>query len=531
MRAIPLLVGRNGMNTIDPFLGIESGFMREATNFIYVDGKYKQRPAVRHSKHHANIVSARWHDGTYAILDSGEVRDYATGGLASTISAYNVLPTSFTHANQDIVCGFGVPRLADYPFTAWTKTTTTITAANIECGMSHRQRAFVSDDYVFEWYAQDEQLVSGAAASAGVESLIGLFKKGETILRMFSMTVQPGNNTTNAAIFFGDKGSVLIYDGDYPGASNWQIVGKYVMPKPKARTSFCEIDGDIMVFTDRYAYWVSDLLAGGVTGAYENRPSRPIDNLYNAFMRDYSGIGVDTDYRPPHAFYLDQAGPADDRVVFYDAIVCTTDRHYYDFWDYDAYPAALVYKRNPAGWYIWAMPYFGHPYRNGLAMNGHSSELVEFSPLYQQDQSDWTSTTIDIESVAKWPYIGLTEPRARKVTGARVFGRNEDRAQVHRVRAHFDFADITLPLGLTYQSMVGDTPFIGTYVDAPEFNQLHSHSPTSEQYASPMLGLAGEGSCVSMEVVLRRHETDGIYTSTQDLHAATLFLTEGGLRA
>ena len=112
MRAVPLLVGRNGMNTIDPFIGIESGFMREANNFIYVDGKYKQRPAVRHFKHHANITSARWHDGTYAILDSGEVRNYDTGVLAATISAYSARATlSLTCASVGLE-GFGLTSAA-----------------------------------------------------------------------------------------------------------------------------------------------------------------------------------------------------------------------------------------------------------------------------------------------------------------------------------------------------------------------------------------------------------------------------------
>lgn len=529
MRAVPLLVGRNGMNTVDPFVSIDSGFMREATNFIYVDGKYKQRPAVRHYKHHANIVNARWHDGTYAILDSGEVRNYDTGVLATTISAYSEIPSTFEHAGQTILCGFGAPRLADYPFTVWTKTTTTITAANIECGMSHRRRAFVSDDYVFEWYAQDIQLVAGASASAGTDTLLGLMRPNEKILRMFSMTVQPGNNTTNAAIFFGDMGSVLIYDGDYPGATNWQIIGLYRMPKPKSRLSFCEVDGDILVFTDRYCYWTSNLLSGGVAGAYENRPSRRIDNLYQAFMRDYSGSPVDTDFRPPHAFHLESAGPSDFRITEYDAICCTTDRTYYEsIFDYDAHCSMLVYKRNPAGWYLWGMPYFCAPYRNGLALNGNSSELVTLSPLYQEDESDQGATTIDIESVAKWPYIGLTEPRARRVTGAKIFGRNEDRAEVHRVRSYFDFGDMALPFGLSMQHMIGDSPFTNTFVDAPDFNQPHNGT---EEFVSPILGLAGEGTCVSLAVHLKRDEVTGAITSTQDLYAATLFLSEGGIRS
>ena len=524
MRAVPLLVGRNGMNTVDPFVSIDSGFMREATNFIYVDGKYKQRPAFRIDAQHANITSARWHDGTYAIMGNGQVRDYATGALSSTITANHTIPSMFTHANQDILCGFGVPRLANSPFTAWTKTTTTITAANIECGMSHRRRAFVSDDYVLEWYAQDIQLVAGASASAGTDTLIGLLQAGESILRMFSMTVQPGNETSNVAVFIGSLGTVLIYDGDYPGATNWQLLGKYLMPKPASRVSMVEVDGDILVFASRYCYWIADLLQGGVAAAYGNRPSAPIDNLYQSFFTGVSAL--ESIYQPATAWYFGTL-ESGSNIFIYDAIICSTDMHYNNFGSYGAEKAYLVYKRNPAGWYLWYAPVYTNPVRSGKAL-GYASELMYFSPTNQTDVTNLGNDTFEIESVAKWPYVGLAEPRARRVTGAKVFGRNEDRNYVERVRAHFDFGDFVNPFGLTNQSTGSmNEPLEQRYSDCPQYDEL---GLDDHLYVSPMLGIAGEGTTVSLEVKLKK-ATDGSDFSTQDLFAATLFLSEGGIRS
>ena len=122
---------------------------------------------------------------------------------------------------------------------------------------------------------------------------------GETVIRMIPFTASANADYLTDSLFgiFGSSGTVLVYSGSDP--TDWVQVGAWRMPAPVSNMAFVEVDGDIFIATKEYAYWVRDLMAGGASYAYENSPSRTIQNLWQSVGYDSSLSNA----LVSHAFY------------------------------------------------------------------------------------------------------------------------------------------------------------------------------------------------------------------------------------
>lgn len=521
MKSVPFPIPLQGLNTIAPFSPMGSEYARELTNYALVDGRLRQRPACRTELYQnlnewfawLNYQSGVW----YGIDNDGQIYNITAGTTAASIGGTPQVNATFVkHVSLELVFGLRQPRLADYPFTAWTFTTVAITATSIKCGCSHKGRLYYSDGSSLEY--SDIGQITGAIAAANTFNLSEVMQ-GETIIRMFSVTVQPGNSTENVIVFFGDKGRVLIYQGDYPGSSTWAILADYKMPRPASNIGFVEIDGDIFVATDRYAYWLRDLLSGGAQTAYINSPSRPIENLWSNQTWISTPFAVDCS----HCFYIDKIN----NVVF-DCIVCqafTFDlTNTANYGNEDIY---LVYFRKYKAWALWLMSPIFHPVVQkddaGFYGQDYTNEIKYLDPTFCVDEQDDGAFTYDIESTWKTPFVEAYAGRNQKTEGVRPFYTNSESGYFHRIQAIYDYSDSNAAYNFYTQESVTEIPagiasgFTSLGLSANAYNTYHG-----------MANIGGVGGGVSYQFTQKRKESTTA-EQVQGMNAATAYITDGGI--
>lgn len=513
---IPVPLPILGLNTVEAFsLPWESRYAREFTNFMLYNGRVQVRPAFRSQVYNSSFTAnpVHWFDKTstpdwYAILSDGKIRKLSDGTGATTIGgspAYNA--TVCKHVSLELVIGCREPRLTTNPFTAWTITTATVTATDIRAACSHKGRLYVFNSNTAE-YSSIGQITG--AMPAGQTFSFSEFLDGQSILRAFSVTVQPGDQSQNVLAVFGSGGRVLVYSGDYPGSATWALIGKFDMPTPISNVGFVEVDGDLWVSTQSYPYWFRDLFSGGAQTAYANSPGRAIENIW-------SGVFWASSVALPevsHSFY-------DPRL---DAVItqCSEKSSGYinlgTIAEYQNEGLYFVYLRKYRAWAVWyATPMFApfvYPY--GTAYNG---EIKTISYTDIVDQYDG-SNTIDIESSWKTPYFASAGPGA-KVNGVRVFFENTVSGYFDKVRVIFDRSDYNSALGWYTQSMVTQVN-PGNYGDsvndavAKSFNQYN-----------PLIGASGIGGKFSIQFTQKR-KSGSSSSQLQSIYDANVYLQPGG---
>ena len=192
-----------GLNTVNPFVPFDSGYARELTNYLILDGRLGIRPAVKSYKYNAANETLGWYDATAdrgIEKSTGDIITVSTNALIGSVGAqggpYN--PTIVRHMSLELVIGINGPRLANSPFTAWTFTPITITSASITCACSHKGRLYVASGTKLN-YSNQEQITGNMYALLDYAQYLD----GQEIFRMFSVTVQPGNATENVFVVFG----------------------------------------------------------------------------------------------------------------------------------------------------------------------------------------------------------------------------------------------------------------------------------------------------------------------------------------
>ncbi len=527
MKIVPLPIPIAGLNTITPFSPIAQGYARELTNYVNVDGRYRQRPACRTELYKSAVnewfywldySSSNW----YGIDNDGDIYDLTAGTTAANIGGTpQARATVVKHASLELIFGLRQPRLSVYPFTAWTFTTLGIVATAIKCGCSHKGRLYVTDGSTIEYSAIGQ--ITGAIPGGNTFSISDVMQ-GETVIRMFSLTIQTGNSTETAIVMMGNQGRVLIYSGDYPGSTTWLLLGNYKMPRPASNVAFVEIDGDVFVATDRYAYWLRDLLQGNAQTAYSNSPSKLIENLWS----NQYWVSTPSDVQIAHCFYIDKIGG-----VVFDVIVCQCfSLDLVDTQSYTNESIYLVYHRKYKSWAVWFMSPFFHPVVQkpvtgfddpGFYAQDYRNEIKSLVPTYAVDKSTVFSQEPDIECTWKTPFVSPYDGKNQKVDGVRPFYNNNNSGYFHKAQAIFDFSDANAPYCFATQEAVTEIPA----GKASGFSSLGLPDNTYDNYTG-FINIGGIGGGVSFQFTQKR-EDGSSEQQVQGISAATAYITDGGI--
>jgi len=520
MKAVPLELPLLGLNTINPFLMEQNGFARELTNYAIQEGRISMRPAVRYSVGNMTLSHFGWFDystGTpYGIERStGNIRNISTAAGATNIGgAMHANATRVKHLSLDFVIGARQPRDAIYPFAAWTFTTIGITATAITSACSYKGRLYVASGTTVEYSAV--AAVTGAMAGS-ID--FAEFLDGQTISRIFSVTVQPGNDTQNVFVIFGTGGKVLVYQGDYPASSTWDLMGSYNMEAPVSNDAIVEIDGDLFVSTSRYAYWFKDLFQNGAQVAYENSPTRPIENLWQ--QCSWSGTFTLADHA--HAFYYKPL----------DAIIVQCSAANLDvIANYGTDVCYFVYFRKYKAWALWLMAQFFAPvleFNNNYFATSSKGTLQAITPSIDYVVDTYSVTTVGDTSLKiftswKTPYLEAFSGRVQKLNNVRVFYMNDVSSYFDWLWGIFDFSDYNQePWGFYTQPTA--TSFIepGNYANTWSESD---HPNTWSQY-NTMFGVPGAGGSFSIMFSQAREEGSNDQQKHQ-IYGAIAYVEDGG---
>jgi len=524
---LPVPLPLKGLNTINPHVAWDSGYAREFTNYSLYNGRPKVRPAIRSYavSFNATLVAAGgvvWFDPAntdYFIAASGDIGRISTNSFSASIGGTPSYPaTRCKHVSLDLVVGLREPRNAAQPFGAWSFTTLSITATSIKTACSHKGRLYVADDSTIEY--SELQAVSGTMAGSFplASGPVGLLE-GQKILRIFSVTVNPSVSTENVLVVFGEKGKVLVYAGDYPGSASWQIIGNFNMPPPGNAVTFAEVDGDIFVGTELYAYWFRELFAGGAQSAYANSPSAPIENFWQSLLWGvtYGSHG--------YCFY--------EPVL--DAIICTdtngTTTPYGTWGKYNSGSVAfgyLVYFRKYGAWAAWIGSPLVWPVQRLTSAptevygGGYNNpEIKKLTHGNVVDQYSNTSTTTDFSIETSWKTPYYYGKVGTKLNGVRLFFENTVSGYLEKLRAIFDYSDYNSSYGWYTQS-TATTINPGNYVDGA----ADLTANTWNQY-SPFIGIGGQGGTFSLQFT-QKPKSGSSATQTQNIYAAVAHIEPAG---
>lgn len=508
--SIPVEIPLLGLNTLDPFIAFDSGYARELTNYALVNGRLRVRPGTTLDQGANTPTDINWFTraANYpAITNAGDIVNLTSGAVTGSIGgACQCASTTVKHVSLELVIGCRAPRSTVAPFTAWTFTTGTITATAITSAVSHQGRLCVSDGSTIEY----STLGAITGAMAGVYT-VSSYMQGQTVIRMFSVTAQPGNEANNVFVVFGSAGLVLVFSGDYPGSSNWQILGKFEMPTPVSNLGFHPIDGDVFVATSKYAYWFRDLFTGGAQTAYDNSPSRPIENLWQAVV--WGGSFPAGQQEISYVIYFPE----------YDCLICQCFESDTDFgnlgdcWNYANEATWFVYFRRYKAWAIWAtMPFF-HPIINGYG--NYRGTILTMDITAPNDTVNGTNKT-KIETSWKTPFFYPKQGRSKQLLGTMPFFRHTTKGYMPVIRGIYDMSDYNAPWGFYTQSTVTAIPpgrFTEGSIDVPA---------VSWNIYKEFCGIGGDGAGFSIQYSMNNAPTDTTDIQMEIYNASVLF--EGG---
>ncbi len=513
-----------GLNTVNIGLPMDSGYARELTNYSIINGRLRKRAAtsafVEYTVTAPTIIPVWFNNqvgNQFGISFNGDIFNLLTGAVTGTIGAgvYYNRGVAFKHISLNLVVGIGAPRLQAGPFAAWSFTTLGITAANIIAGCSHKGRLYVSAGGAIE-YSSVGAIAGTMAGSFDVTQ----FMDGQSVIYMASITIQPGAGAENVLVVVGDKGKILVYQGDYPASSTWNLIGTFDMPPSLGPNNMILLDGDLLIATTSYPFWVRDLFTGGAQTAYDNSPVLPIENLWAA---SYFGLANDQSLNHAHAWY--------NRNI--DAIIFQTRAS----GEIDDPLVHYVYFRKYRAWAVWNMIPMLAPIRERSDTSTSRIDyfgcgdgtykqirqmLDETPPLYSYDYDEIEEDEY-YQIVTSWktPYFEAFAGKVNKVVGVRPFYEDTESGQFTILRSIFDYSDYNAPNGF-YDPAINPGNYSEATIDMPA-NPSNQYS----QYA----GLTGLGGGVSFQFTQSGTiEPASIFDShRQDIYAATAYIEDGGI--
>ena len=529
-RSVPIPIPLNGLNTVSPDLPLEAGYARELTNYSIVNGRLRMRPAVTFRMGSGdpaivrNIVWFTVTDGTVSyIRNDGNVFNSANT-LLTTLSGTGISATKFAyemkHVSLHFVIGVAMPRNANYPHTAWTFTTLGIVETDITSACSHKGRLYVCNGSTIE-YSNVGQITGAMYDSFNVSE----FMDGQSVVRIFSNSITSGNGVDNVFIIFGAGGKVLVYQGDYPASSSWNLIGNYNMSIPATAGCFVDADGDIFVIGNEYPYWFGEMMTSGALAARENTPANPILNLYNntsftggSYLKQLDAIIVTSSQSLGYAIGRYQA--QETGVPFF----------------FPNVGSRLVYFRKYKSWAFWLTNNFDYPIRfdafgdaYGTITGTNFLWAVNRLRLTSYHTSDelrglfGATNFVPINTSWKTPFINAFNGKNQKVEGVRPFFSSALNGFLEKIRLIFDYSDYnSTTYGFYTQPTAPAQINPGNYADS----QIDVNTTTWDQY-SPYNGVSGMGGGVSLQIT-QAPKTGSADVQLNEIYSATLYISDGG---
>lgn len=148
-------------------------------------------------------------------------------------------------------CVNGADSLRLYDGTSWTTITavstpviTGVTTSTLSHVWVYRNRLyFVQKNTQVGWYLPVDS-IGGAAASI---SLYGIFQKGGYLMFGATWSLDAGDGIDDKCVFVSNLGEIVVFQGSYPGGTDWSLVGRYDGAKPLGSRGTMSAGGDLLI--------------------------------------------------------------------------------------------------------------------------------------------------------------------------------------------------------------------------------------------------------------------------------------------
>ena len=138
---------------------------------------------------------------------------------------------------------------------------------------------FIEKDSTSYWYSDQDQ-VTGPLTEKDVGKILQL--KGNLL---FGTTWSSNTGATNElqTVLVSKAGEVLRYAGTYPDSGTWTLIGRSRIPEPIAKNSFCQIGGDVAVYTKNGVVLLSSVFERASEPATETTITDKIADQFRNF--------------------------------------------------------------------------------------------------------------------------------------------------------------------------------------------------------------------------------------------------------
>jgi hypothetical protein len=104
---------------------------------------------------------------------------------------------------------------------------------------------FIEGGTMRAWYLNVDSI--GGALTA--VNLSGVFQKGGSLLFGGTWSLDAGDGVDDKIVLITTEGEAAIYEGSYPGGTDWSIVGRYELTEPMGMRATMRAGGDLIIAT------------------------------------------------------------------------------------------------------------------------------------------------------------------------------------------------------------------------------------------------------------------------------------------
>lgn len=168
-------------------------------------------------------------------------------------------------------------------------------------GFAYKNRAYFINDFTSEIHCYDVAAVTGAIVDDFDFGQV--FQRGRYLVWGTSWAFNQGINNEELMVVCNDAGEVLIYSGDYPAASNWNLVCRVDIPapllgyiSPSAASPYVlpsrvvKLGQDLLITTVRGVVSLAQIIAGRRDDASYYTVSRKLGPVISGAVPDHSRL-------------------------------------------------------------------------------------------------------------------------------------------------------------------------------------------------------------------------------------------------
>jgi hypothetical protein len=200
-----------------------------------------------------------WTDGTterlfaaanqyiYNVTGGGAVGAAVVTGLTVDAPWEHCLYTTASGTTY-LTCMNGADTGRLYDGSSWAALAWTgVTQENLICPWVYKNRIYAIEDGTLKTWYLTADAIAGAAT---VLPLGGVFQLGGKLIVGATWSVDAGSGMDDKMVFITSEGEVAIYEGEYPGATNWSLIGLYRIGRPLGRRCVMKAGGDLALLTE-----------------------------------------------------------------------------------------------------------------------------------------------------------------------------------------------------------------------------------------------------------------------------------------